>query len=114
MRATTIALTILGFLSTGLPAPLRAQPPTGGPCAQITAECKQAGFEANGDKMGIGLPSIASVQSSQARSNGSRPPSLCRKSIPESWRRARRSVQTLDAAAERNRNLASGRNRAGS
>ena len=109
MRATTIALTILGFLSTGLPAPLRAQPPTGGPCAQITAECKQAGFEANGY-----LPSIASVQSSQARSNGSRPPSLCRKSIPESWRRARRSVQTLDAAAERNRNLASGRNRAGS
>jgi hypothetical protein len=37
MRATTIALTILGFLSTRLPAPLRAQPPTGGPCAQITA-----------------------------------------------------------------------------
>jgi hypothetical protein len=68
MRATTIALTILGFLSTGLPAPLRAQPPTGGPCAQITAECKQAGFEANGDKMGIGLavdcirPIIAGTQ----------------------------------------------------
>jgi hypothetical protein len=55
MRAATIALTILCFLSTGLAAPLRAQSPAGGPCAQITAECKQAGFEANGAKMGIGL-----------------------------------------------------------
>jgi hypothetical protein len=55
MRAAAIALTILCFLSTGLAAPLRAQSPAGGPCAQITAECKQAGFEANGAKTGIGL-----------------------------------------------------------
>ena len=38
MRAATIALTILCFLSTGLGAPLRAQSPAGGPCAQITAD----------------------------------------------------------------------------
>jgi hypothetical protein len=68
MRAITIALTILCFLSMGLSASLHAQPPTGGPCVQITAECKQAGFEANGAKMGIGLaldcirPIIAGTQ----------------------------------------------------
>ena len=61
MRAATIALTILCFLSTGLAAPLRAQSLAGGPCAQITAECKQAGFEANGAKMGIAVDCIRPI-----------------------------------------------------
>ena len=77
MRTTTISLTVVSLLLTGLLSPSLAQPaqtapaqpalptqpatpaqPTPkrvGPCAQIMAACKQAGFVPNGAKTGAGL-----------------------------------------------------------
>jgi hypothetical protein len=62
MRVTTIPLTVGGLLLIGLLSPSMAQPtapaqpaPKGGPCAQIAAACKQAGFVPQGGKTGAGL-----------------------------------------------------------
>jgi len=77
MRTTTISLTVVSLLLTGLLSPSLAQPaqtapaqpalptqpatpaqPTPkrvGPCAQIMAACKQAGFVPNGAKTGAGI-----------------------------------------------------------
>jgi hypothetical protein len=75
MRAATIPLTLTSLLLTGLlssslaqpaqpapaqPAPTQSTPaqPTPkriGPCAQVTAACKQAGFVPNGAKTGLGI-----------------------------------------------------------
>ena len=75
MRAATIPLTLTGLLLSGLlnsslaqpaqpapaqPAPTQSAPPQPapkriGPCAQITAACKQAGFVPKGAKTGLGI-----------------------------------------------------------
>jgi hypothetical protein len=75
MRTTTISLALIGLFLCGLLTPILAQPaqtaptqavPTpappaqpssnvGGPCAQIAAACKQAGFVRNGGKTGVGI-----------------------------------------------------------
>jgi hypothetical protein len=84
MRAATIALTILCFLSTGLAAPLRAQPPAGAPAPRSQRNASRRDLKRTALRWVLDLRSIAFVQSSQARSNGSGPPSLCRQSILES------------------------------
>ena len=63
MRATTITLSLVSLLVTGVfslslaqtvqPAP--AQPVPWHPCAQIRAACSQAGFVPNGAKAGVGI-----------------------------------------------------------
>jgi hypothetical protein len=63
MRATTITLSLVSLLFTGVfslslaqtgqPAP--AQPVPWHPCAQIRAACTQAGFVPNGAKTGVGI-----------------------------------------------------------
>jgi hypothetical protein len=65
MRATTLLLTLVSLLFTGLLSPLGAQPAQPAPaqsaskgarpCAQITAACKQAGFTPAGAKTGLGI-----------------------------------------------------------
>jgi hypothetical protein len=63
MRATTITLSLVGLLFTGVfslslaqPArPAPAQPVPWHPCAQIRAACTQAGFVPNGAKTGVGI-----------------------------------------------------------
>jgi hypothetical protein len=72
MRATTIPLALslflAGLLSPSLaqpaqptpaapaqPAPVQPTPKRGGPCAQIAAACKQAGFVPQGAKSGAGI-----------------------------------------------------------
>ena len=59
MRANTIPLTLISVLATGLVSPSLAQPtqptPVQRPCAQITAACRQAGFESGGYHAGVGL-----------------------------------------------------------
>jgi hypothetical protein len=65
MRATTTSLTLATLLLTELlsptfvqpaqPAPAQPAPRGGGPCAQITAACKQAGFVPKGAKTGLGI-----------------------------------------------------------
>jgi hypothetical protein len=59
MRATAVPLSLVGLLLTGPSGLLFAQPaepaPKGGPCAQIAAACKAAGFVPNGAKEGLGL-----------------------------------------------------------
>ena len=65
MRATTLLLTLVSLLVTGLLSPSWAQPaqpapaqsPSKGasPCAQIAVACKQAGFNPAGAKTGIGM-----------------------------------------------------------
>ena len=55
MRMIAGSLTV-GLLVAGLSVPLRAQPgPMGGPCAEIRAACRQAGFVPNGAEMGLGI-----------------------------------------------------------
>lgn len=55
MRIIARSLTV-GLLVAGLSVPLRAQPgPMGGPCAEIRAACRQAGFVPNGARMGLGI-----------------------------------------------------------
>jgi hypothetical protein len=73
MRTTTIPLALTSLFLVGLLSPTLAQPaqptpaapaqsapvqPTpkrGGPCAQIAAACKQAGFVRQGAKSGLGI-----------------------------------------------------------
>jgi hypothetical protein len=73
MHATTIPLALTGLflvilLSPTLaqpaqptpsapaqPAPVQPAPKRGGPCAQIAAACKQAGFVPKGAKSGVGI-----------------------------------------------------------
>jgi len=70
MRATTIltGLFLVGLLSPSLaqpapptpaapgqPAPVQPVPKRAGPCAQIAAACRRAGFVRNGAKSGIGI-----------------------------------------------------------
>ena len=63
MRATTIVLSLVGLLLTGvfslsLAQPTRpavTQPVPWHPCAQIRAACTQAGFVPNGAKAGVGI-----------------------------------------------------------
>jgi len=58
MRATTITLTLVGFLFTGvfsLSLAQPTQPVPWHPCAQITAACTQAGFVPYGAKLGVGI-----------------------------------------------------------
>jgi hypothetical protein len=59
MRVTAVPLSLVGLLLTGPSGLLFAQPaepaPKGGPCAQIAAACKGAGFVPNGAKEGLGL-----------------------------------------------------------
>jgi hypothetical protein len=58
MRATTIPLSLIGLLLTGmfsLSLAQHAQPVPWHPCAQIRAACTQAGFVPNGAKMGVGI-----------------------------------------------------------
>jgi hypothetical protein len=77
MRATTIPLTVVSLCLTGLlspslaqpaqtapaqgqtapaqPAPTQPAPARVGPCAQIMAACKRAGFVRNGAKTGAGI-----------------------------------------------------------
>jgi hypothetical protein len=65
MRAATIltGLFLMGLLSPALPqaapptpaAPVQPAPKRGGPCAQIAAACKQAGFIPKGAKSGVGI-----------------------------------------------------------
>jgi len=80
MRAAAVPLSLLSLLLTGLLSPSFAQPATpapgqpapaqiapaqpapdqrasrrGGPCAQIAAACKQAGFVPKGAKTGLGI-----------------------------------------------------------
>ena len=82
MRTTTISLTVVSLFLTGLlspslaqpaqtapaqaqtapaqpaptqPAPAQPAPNRVGPCAQIMAACKQAGFVRNGAKTGAGI-----------------------------------------------------------
>ena len=73
MRATTIPLALTSLFLVGLlipslaqpaqptpaaptqPAPVQPTPKRGGPCAQIAAACKQAGFVPQGAKSGAGI-----------------------------------------------------------
>jgi hypothetical protein len=77
IRITTIPLTVVSLFLTGLlspslaqpaqtapaqaqtapaqPAPAQPAPNRVGPCAQIMAACKQAGFVRNGAKTGAGI-----------------------------------------------------------
>ena len=58
MRATTITLTLVGLLFTGVFSLSQAQPTQPvpwHPCAQITAACTQAGFVPYGAKLGVGI-----------------------------------------------------------
>jgi len=58
MRATTITLSLIGLLFTGvfsLSLTQPTQPVPWHPCAQIRAACTQAGFIPNGAKMGVGI-----------------------------------------------------------
>ena len=63
MRATTITLSLVSLLFTGVfsvslaqpPQPEPAQPVPWHPCAQVRAACIQAGFVPNGAKMGLGI-----------------------------------------------------------
>jgi hypothetical protein len=63
MRATTITLSLVSLLFTGVfsvslaqpPQPEPAQPVPWHPCAQIRMACSQAGFVPNGAKMGVGI-----------------------------------------------------------
>src|SRR5215472_2282293 len=60
MRATTIPLALtslflVGLLSPSLAQPVQPTPKRGGPCAQIAAACKQAGFVPQGAKSGAGI-----------------------------------------------------------
>jgi hypothetical protein len=63
MRATTVTLSLVSLLLTGVfsvslaqpPQPAPAQPVPWHPCAKITAACGQAGFVPNGAKVGLGI-----------------------------------------------------------
>ena len=58
MRATTITLTLVGLLFTGVSSLSQAQPTQPvpwHPCAQITAACTQAGFVPYGAKLDVGI-----------------------------------------------------------
>jgi hypothetical protein len=68
MRATTLTLSIVSLLLTGVfsfslaqapqpvpTLPATAQPVPWHPCAKIRAACSQAGFVPNGAKMGVGI-----------------------------------------------------------
>ena len=60
MRAALVRLSLVALLLTGPSGLLFAQPAEpaskgGGPCAQIAAACKAAGFVPNGGKEGLGL-----------------------------------------------------------
>jgi len=67
MRATTITLSLVSLLFTGVfsvslaqvvPQPVPTQPTQTvpwHPCAKITAACSQAGFVPNGAKVGLGI-----------------------------------------------------------
>ena len=68
MRATTVTLSIVSLLLTGVfsfslaqaPQPVptlsaTAQPVPWHPCAKIRAACSQAGFVPNGAKVGVGI-----------------------------------------------------------
>jgi hypothetical protein len=63
MRATTIAMGLVGLLFTGVfslslaqtAPPAAAQPVPWHPCAQIRSACTQAGFVPNGAKTGVGI-----------------------------------------------------------
>jgi hypothetical protein len=84
MRAATIALTILCFLSTGLGLHCVLNRPPGAPAPRSQQNASRRDLKRTALRWVSDLRSIAFVQSSQARSNGSRPPSRCRKSILES------------------------------
>jgi hypothetical protein len=58
MRATTITLSLVGLLFTGVFSLSRAQPTQPvpwHPCAQIRNACTQAGFVPDGARMGVGI-----------------------------------------------------------
>jgi hypothetical protein len=63
MRATTITLSAISLLFTGIFSfsraqtvqPAATQPVPWHPCAQIRAACTKAGFIPNGAKMGLGI-----------------------------------------------------------
>jgi len=82
MRATTITLSLIGLLFTGvfsLSLAQPTQPVPWHPCAQIRAACTQAGFIPNGAKMGVGI--------------------LCRRSTRRSCGRAKSEIRILEWTA---------------